>query len=248
MKPPSFKQRLALRERPRGLAIMRQRWAGLLFLHWPVDAALIAERLPKGLHVDTFDGKAWLGVVPFFMARVRPSGLPPLPWLSWFKELNLRTYVYDDDGNAGVWFFSLDCNQPLAVEIARRCFHLPYEHAKMRATIRNNRIEYHSRRRMIGANDAEFIYENPLDPRPAQPGTLEWFLVERYLLFSSNPAGEIFNGRVHHLPYQISPGGCSRFSAEPIQLNGFPAPTDPPSSVLIAAAVDVSIFPLRKTR
>lgn len=245
---PSFEQRFALRERPHDFAIMRQRWAGLLFLHWAVDPVLIAERLPKGLYVDMFNGNAWLGVVPFFMARVRPIGLPPLPWLSWFMELNLRTYVYDEDGNAGVWFFSLDCNQPLAVEIARRCFHLPYEHAVMRSSIRDNWIEYHSRRKSTGTSDAEFSYEIPLVHLPAEPGTLEWFLVERYLLFSSNPAGAIFTGRVHHAPYQISHGGCSQMSTEPIRLCGFPTPLEPPFSVLTAAAVDVTIFPLRKKR
>lgn len=245
---PSFEQRLALRERPRGVAIMRQRWAGLLFLHWPIDPDLIAERLPKGLHVDTFAGEAWLGVVPFFMARVRPSGLPPLPWLSWFMELNLRTYVYDDDGNAGVWFFSLDCNQPLAVEIARRCFNLPYEHAAMHSKITGNRVEYYSRRKGTGATDAEFVYDTPTVHRPAEPHTLEWFLVERYLLFSCNPAGALFTGRVHHSPYKMSEGGCSKISTEPIRLSGFPAPTDAAHSVLTAADVDVSIFPLRRVR
>ena len=244
--PPSFGQRLALRERPRGFAIMRQRWAGLLFLHWPIDPGLIAERLPKGLHVDTFDGKAWLGVVPFFMARVRPSGLPPLPWLSWFMELNLRTYVYDDEGNAGVWFFSLDCNQPLAVEIARRCFNLPYEHAEMRSKIIGDRVEYHSRRKATGASMAEYIYDTPTVHQPAEPHTLEWFLVERYLLFSCNSAGRLFTGRVHHSPYEISVGRCTKLSTEPIRLSGFPVSGEPPHSVLTAADVDVSIFPLRK--
>lgn len=248
LSPPSFEQRLALRERPYGPAIMRQRWEKLLFLHWPVDPALIAERLPKGLHVDTFEGKAWLGIIPFFMARVRPSGLPPLPWLSWFMELNLRTYVYDDQGNAGVWFFSLDCNQPLAVEIARRCFNLPYEHAVMHSNITDQHIEYHSRRKGSGTTDASYIYETPTISETAQPHTLEWFLVERYLLFSCNSAGKIFTGRVHHSPYQISSGGCHQSSTEPIRLSGFPIPIDAPHSVLTAADVDVSIFPLRRAR
>jgi uncharacterized protein YqjF (DUF2071 family) len=241
-----MEQRLALRNPPPGFPVMRQRWAGLLFLHWPVDPALIAERLPAGLHVDTFEGKAWLGVVPFFMDRVRPVGLPAVPWLSWFMELNVRTYVHDDHGNAGVWFFSLDCNQPLAVEIARRSFHLPYEHAVMRSVKTGNRIEYHSRRKSIGALDAEYDYEIPLVTRPAEPDTLEWFLAERYLLFSSNPAGRIFSGRVHHAPYQIAAGICARLSTEPIRLNGFPVPMDAPASVLTAAPVDVRIFPLRR--
>lgn len=244
--PPTFEQRLALCERPRGFAIMRQRWAGLLFLHWPVDPDLIAARLPRGLHVDTFDGKAWLGVVPFFMARVRPRGLPPLPWLSWFMELNLRTYVYDDAGNAGVWFFSLDCNQPLATEIARRCFNLPYEHAVMRSKISGHRIEYTSRRKGHESLDAEYSYETPTVCRPAEPHTLDWFLVERYLLFSCNTAGKLFTGRVHHSPYQISVGGCEKLSTEPIRLSGFPISGEPPHSVLTAADVDVNIFPLRK--
>ena len=112
---PTAAQRLAARERPQGFPVMRQRWSGLLFLHWPVEISLIQKRLPPGLHVDTFDGQAWLGVVPFFMQRVRPIGLPPVPWLSWFLELNVRTYVHDDAGNPGVWFFSLDCDQPVAV-------------------------------------------------------------------------------------------------------------------------------------
>jgi uncharacterized protein len=244
--PPDFHQRLALRGRPAGFPVMRQRWSGLLFLHWEVDPALIAERLPPGLHVDTFGGRAWLGVVPFFMDRVRPVGLPPVPWLSWFMELNVRTYVHDGRGNAGVWFFSLDCNQPLAVEIARRSFHLPYEHAVMRSEITGNRIEYHSRRKSAGALDAEFVYQTPQVTREAESESLEWFLVERYLLFAANRAGHLFTGRVHHPPYQIAPGGCEGFSAEPIRLNGFPVPEGAPSSVLTATPVDVRIHPLRQ--
>ncbi len=242
-----MEQRLALRERPNGFPVMRQRWAGLLFLHWPVDPALIAGRLPAGLHVDTYEGQAWLGVVPFFMEGVRPVGLPPMPWLSWFMELNVRTYVHDDRGNAGVWFFSLDCNQPLAVEIARRAFHLPYEHAKMHSEKAGNHIRYHSRRKTSGASDAEFIYEIPSATRAAEPDSLEWFLVERYLLFSTNPCGEVFSGRVHHLPYQIAAGHCDRLSTEPLRLNGFPVPAEPPSSILTAAPVEVKIYPLRRS-
>lgn len=243
---PTLEQRLALRERPNGSPVMRQTWAGLLFAHWPVDPALIAARLPPGLHVDTYDGQAWLGVVPFFMERVRPVGLPPLPWLSWFMELNLRTYVHDDSGNAGVWFFSLDCNQPLAVEIARRAFHLPYEHAVMRQVRTGNRIEYHSRRKAPGALDAEYGYTVPTATRAAEAGSLEWFLVERYLLFSATPAGKIFQGRVHHAPYQIATASCEPLSTEPLRLNRFPVPVEPPASILTAAPVEVTIYPLRR--
>ena len=227
---------------------MRQRWAGLLFLHWAVDPALIAGRLPLGLSVDTFDGMAWLGVVPFYMKRVRPVGLPPVPWLSWFHELNVRTYVHDSEGNPGVWFFSLDCNQPIAVEIARRGFHLPYEHAAMSSVKSGVRIQYQSRRKCSDAKEVAFEYETPSATRPAEPGTLEWFLVERYLLFSSNPASDLFCGRVHHTPYQIAPAVCTRWSTEPLRLNGFPEPAEAPPSMLVAAPVDVTIFPLRRCK
>ncbi|RYD26824.1 MAG: DUF2071 domain-containing protein, partial [Verrucomicrobiaceae bacterium] len=130
---PTDDLRLEMRVRPAGRPVMFQRWSGLLFLHWRMNPEEIQRRLPHGLHVDTFGGKAWVGVVPFFMERIRPVGIPAVPWLSWFLELNVRTYVYDDKGRPGVWFFSLDCNQPVAVEFARKIFHLPYQHAAMNA-------------------------------------------------------------------------------------------------------------------
>jgi uncharacterized protein YqjF (DUF2071 family) len=243
---PTSEQRIAATRRPPGFPVMRQRWAGLLFAHWPVDPALVQQRLPAGLDVDTHEEKAWLGVVPFFMERVRPAGLPPVPWLSWFHELNVRTYVHDAQGNPGVWFFSLDCNQPIAVEIARRAFHLPYEHAVMSSSRSGACIRYGSRRKSPGARDADYDYETPTSTLPATPGSLEWFLVERYLLFSSNPGGDLFCGRVHHAPYQIAQAACTCCSTEPLRLNGFPEPAEPPTSLLVAASVDVEIFPLRR--
>ena len=245
---PTPAQRLAACARPDGCPVMRQRWAGLLFLHWPVDPEIIQARLPAGLFVDTYDGRAWLGVVPFFMERVRPVLLPPLPGLSWFLELNLRTYVHDAEGRPGVWFFSLDCDQPLAVEIARRFFHLPYQHAAMQAAFPGNEIDYRSRRKAPGAVEARYRYERPSPGRPAIEGSLEWFLVERYLLFSTRNDGGLYCGRVHHTPYQISPARCDQWSTEPLRLNGFEEPDCPPPSMLAALPVDVRIFPLRKIR
>ncbi len=227
---------------------MRQRWGDLLFLHWPVSPDLIQHRLPPGLHVDTFRNDAWLGIVPFSMNRVRPVGLPPLPKLSWFLELNVRTYVHDDAGNPGVWFFSLDCNQPFAVEVARRFFHLPYQHAAMHAQRTGPLLRYRCRRKSAGALDAEFTYGNPVNPLPAEIGTLEWFLVERYRLFSANARNELFQGMVHHAPYRISAAICDTFSTEPLRWEGFPEPASAPASVLIAEPVEVEIFPLLKCR
>lgn len=244
--PPTLQQRLAQRSRPTGFPVMKQRWAGLGFFHWPVEPELIASRLPPGLHVDTFNGKAWLGIVPFFMQRIRPVGLPPLPWLSWFHELNLRTYVFDESGNPGVWFFSLDCNQPLAVEIARRFFHLPYQHARMSSTVVSGEIRYRSLRKNNTLPEAIFTYPaTPVSPAPASEGSLEWFLVERYRLFSDDAKGKLFSGIVHHSPYLIAPMPDATCPTTPFALNGFPEPDIPPASMLCAQPVDVTVFPLK---
>src|SRR5690606_19660805 len=114
----------------------------LLFAHWHVDPALVQATLPTGLYVDTYEGHAYLGIVPFAMERVRPARLPALPWFSSFLELNVRTYVHDADGRPGVWFYSLDCNQPLAVTYARWRYHLPYQHARMAADFHERYVEF----------------------------------------------------------------------------------------------------------
>lgn len=238
---PSEAQRRAVRERPVGRPVMRQRWAGLLFLHWPIAPELIQARLPAGLYVDTYQGQAWLGVVPFFMEKVRPVLLPPVPGLSWFMELNVRTYVHDAQGRPGVWFFSLDCNQFLAVEIARRFFHLPYEHATMRSQRVKDKISYHCHR---GARQADYTYHQPQIAAAATESTLEWFLAERYLLFSKHPDGSLFCGQVHHKPYEIADGHCENWSAEPLAWNGFELPVGAPPSIIVAKPVEVTIFPL----
>ena len=132
---PTMEERLLVRGRPKTKPVLQMQWKELLFLHWSWDAREIQATLPAGLFADTFDGKAWLAIVPFFMRKVHPMGLPCLPWLSSFLELNVRTYVHDGAGVPGVWFYSLACNQPLAVELARRFFHLNYVHARMGARI-----------------------------------------------------------------------------------------------------------------
>ncbi len=224
---------------------MRQRWSCLLFLHWRVDPDMLRARLPDGLHLDLHDGEAWLGIVPFFMRRVRPSFLPPVPGLSWFLELNVRTYVHDDRGVPGVWFFSLDCDQPLAVEFARRFFHLPYEHAAMSA--RTGDFIHYTCRRKGCAETAAYQYRPAEDARPATPGSLEFFLAERYLLYSADRRSRIHHGRVHHRPYHLAPAECPGWSAAPATWDGIDLPDTPPESALVATPVDVSVFPLRRT-
>nr|WP_256199118.1 DUF2071 domain-containing protein [Verrucomicrobium spinosum] len=148
---------------------MYQTWSHLLFLHWEWDAAAIQRTLPSGLHVDTFGGSAWVGLVPFFMRNIRPRYLPAVPWVSYFLELNVRTYVHDDEGRPGVWFYSLDCNQPLAVWTAQTFFHLPYQHARMTAEFGTGK-EIHYRCHRVGAPEAlnSVISWEPPPPLPSR--------------------------------------------------------------------------------
>lgn len=241
---PDLDARQAVRDRPDGWAIGRQRWSDLLFLHWKVEARAVQATLPPGLFVDIHEGNAYLGMVPFFMERIRPAWLPPLPWISWFLELNVRTYVHDAAGRPGVWFYSLDCNQPLAVSIARRWFHLPYYHAQMSASDRQGTIHYRCDRRAPDAPTARFAWTPGGDSAPAAPGSLAFFLVERYLLFSADRAGRLHAGRVHHAPYRVHTPKLAGFSTVPARQAGFDL-EGAPDSVLGAEAVDVAVFPLR---
>jgi len=223
---------------------MYQEWRDLLFLHWEYPAAAIQETLPDGLFVDTFGGKAYLGVVPFFMRNIRPRFLPAVPGLSNFMELNLRTYVYGRDGVPGVWFYSLDANQSLAVKIARRFFHLPYEHAWMKSSrAANGGIRYESARIDGRARSAPCTFEyapGEALPEPAA-GSLEFFLVERYRLYSSAPDG-LLRGAVWHKPYPLSRAGVTAWDEQLLALNGFAPTGRPPDHTLLSRGVDVAIF------
>jgi uncharacterized protein len=124
---------------------MKQTWHDLLFAHWPLPAAVMRPLVPVRLMLDTFDGQCWVGVVPFHMSGIRARGLPPLPGLSRFPELNVRTYV-THSGKPGVYFFSLDAANLPAVWAARTFYHLPYFHADMSSREIDGSIQYSSRR------------------------------------------------------------------------------------------------------
>lgn len=241
---PTLAQRCALRERPATRPVGYQRWNHLLFAHWPVAPAAVQATLPPGLFVDTFEGAAYLGIVPFAMERVRPAGLPPLPGVSWFLELNLRTYVHDGKGNAGVWFYSLDCNQALVVRLARRLFHLPYFDARIAAERQGAAISYHCQRRDGPSAGGTYAWTPGAAAETVAPGSLEFFLVERYLLYAADATGRLYSGRVHHAPYQVAPAAATELSLEPAHQAGF-ALAGPPVSVLTALPVDVAIFRLQ---
>lgn len=241
---PTPASRLLLRESPPLPVEMYQRWEKLLFLHWAFDPELIQKTLPPGLTVDAFDGQAWVAIVPFLMRGIRPRFLPAVGGISNFLELNLRTYVHDDQGRAGVWFYSLDCNQPLAVKIARRAFHLPYHHARMTAETASDGCLKYASQRAGDEGVSQFEYRPVAETFEAAPGSLEFHLAERYLLFSKTPRG-LRMGRVHHRPYPLARADVHQWDARLFALNGLPVPDRPPDHVLASAGVEVKVYPLQ---
>jgi uncharacterized protein YqjF (DUF2071 family) len=276
---PTLESRLAVRERPSLSHVMLQRWEKLIFLHWRWDADEIQRTLPPGLFVDTFQGDAWLAIVPFYMRGIRPRFCPSVPGISDFLELNVRTYVHDEQGRPGVWFYSLDCDQPLAVWTARTFFHLPYQHARMQAresvlecvgppalssavrpaessrglehsrtlprdsmSRENPWIDYTCHRRGE-ADPSRFRYQLSDETHAAEPGTLEFFLAERYLLFSQSPRG-IRCGQVHHVPYPLAETKLDAWDVKPLLQAGFSDPQRPPDHVISSPGVDVRVYPL----
>ncbi|MFN8391374.1 MAG: DUF2071 domain-containing protein [Bdellovibrionota bacterium] len=239
-----------LRERPTGRSpVGYQSWRDLLFLHWEYPAAVIQATLPPGLQVDTFDGRAFLGLIPFFMRGVRPRGLPSVPGISNFQETNLRTYVVDRFGRPGVWFYSLDANQRLAVLLARTFFALPYFSAEMnsRRDDATGVIDYCTKRRNTGAAGSRFEYRAEQLIGTSEPGTLEFFLIERYLLFAYRERSkQLYSGRVHHAPYLLHSVDVGQSSDELIGLAGFAAPGRAPVHQVTSRGVDVEIFGIEK--
>ncbi len=197
--------------------IMTQSWHDLLFAHWQVDPARLATLIPPPLQLDLFRGEAWIGVVPFRMEHVSPRGLPALPWLSAFPELNVRTYVRVGD-RPGVFFFSLDATNPIVVRVARRVFHLPYYRASIDVRAGSDHVaRYHSRRTDARSpvSSAEFLGAyRPMGPVfRAVEGTREYFLTERYCLYSIDRRTRAHACQIHHAPWPLQ-----RASSE-IELN-----------------------------
>jgi uncharacterized protein len=225
--------------------VMFQRWLHLLFIHWPLSPRIVQRTLPRGLEVDTFDNKAWIGIVPFFMRAVRPACLPSIPGISNFLELNLRTYVRDFSGRPGIWFYSLDASQPLAVCMARAAFALPYRFADMSAKVSIGEVDYRSRR--LGSAHRLCYRYQPLEALgEARFGTLEFFLIERYRLFAWRRS-KLLTGRVNHSPYQLRKVLVPHADPELFAEDGFETPVEPPAHAIYSERVDVSIFPVSTT-
>lgn len=241
---PTLETRKALQQEPAGKPVMFQTWRDLLFLHWEWDPAEIQKRLPPGLHVDTYGEKAYVAVTPFFMNDVRASFLPEIPGTANFLELNVRTYVYDRNGVPGVWFFSLDCNQNLAVLMARFFYSLPYYSADMEAQLDSGFYQYRCHR--AGEREAAtFHYRKEDEAVSAQPGSLPFFLAERYVLYAySEKAGKLYSARVHHAPWQLFRAHLGKWDETMLRINQLDPKLRPPSHHWIAAPVRVKIYAL----
>ena len=186
--------------------VMAMRWHDLLFMHWPIQSEAIRHYIPPQLTIDTFDGTAWIGVVPFRMSGVVPRLVPPLPGISAFPEINVRTYV-TVEGKPGVLFISLDAGNPIAVETARDVFHLPYYNARMTCELVGGGIHYSSLRTHRSTSPATFRGQY----RPTGPvyhssrRTIENWLTERYCLYAANRHRHIWRSEIHHAPWPLQP-------------------------------------------
>ena len=183
--------------------VMTQTWHDLLFAHWPIDARTLRDKVPAVFDLDLFDGTCWLGIVPFRMTNVAPRGVPSLPWISEFPELNVRTYVRVGD-RPGVYFFSLDAASTVAVQTARTLLNLPYYVASMTVTDRAGTIEYGSRRRdSRPAANLSATYKPSGDQRQPARGSLDYFLTERYCLYNRDRSTRPYRLEIHHPPWSL---------------------------------------------
>lgn len=195
---------------PRRPWIMTMSWLDLLFAHWPMAPEELRRRIPPSLELDLFAGQTWLGIVPFRMENVGVRGLGWLPsWLLGprsFPELNVRTYVRCE-GKPGVFFFSLDAADALAVAFAQWTFHLPYFKARMWTTRRDEDgwVDYSSVRTdpRLGAGDFVARYCPVGDRLDVVPGSLEHWLIERYCLYAVDRRGRAYRGEIHHAPWPL---------------------------------------------
>ena len=236
--------RTSIRNRPGGFPVMRQEWGKLLFMHWPVPLARLRPLVPESLAIDTCDGLAWIGLVPFTMWGIRPLLAPSLPGINAFHELNVRTYVHRD-GIPGVYFFSLDASKPLAVWAARRFYHLPYYSADISLEEKAGWITYHSRRTHSDAPPAEFFARWRPGARlpPADTDSLTFFLTERYCLYTEYRA-RLYRCRIHHSPWPLQAAELDAFSSNLLPSHHLPEPDDPPL-LHHAERLSVEIWPLK---
>jgi uncharacterized protein YqjF (DUF2071 family) len=239
VRTPSESDRLGPTRRPPGLAIGHQEWRRLLFLHWSVPAEALRPLVPRCLSLDTYGGTAYVGLVPFFVQAASPLRAARAFGLE-FLETNVRTYVHVGGRDPGVYFFSLDAASLLAVLGARVAFGLPYFHARMQERRAIGEVEY-SMRRFSGTQPAMYVrYQTGVSIGSAQPGTLEHFLIERYLLHVQR-GPTLWTVQVHHRPYPLQQARLVEARDQLVGAAGITVPNELPL-VHYATGVDVEII------
>jgi len=248
--------RLAPARRPSGRPVGYQTWTDLLFVHWPVIPEALAPLIPSRLTLDTFQGFAWVGLVAFDMSGVRPRWFPALPGCGAFHETNIRTYVHRDGEDPGVWFFSLDASNSLAVEVAKRRWMLPYHRSEMTVERQGTQVQYTSKRLwpsppgVVSSVAAEIgdvlpAVDQGVEAGHAAPGTLEHFLIERYFMYTQSPRGALYRGQVHHPPYPLHTAKLTTYEESLCRALHICNPCRP-EHVLFSEGVSVEIFGLEK--
>jgi uncharacterized protein YqjF (DUF2071 family) len=242
---PTDKDRLAMRERPDGQPIMHQTWGKLLFMHWRIDEKSLRTLIPDALTIDTFDGSAWIAVTPFTMWDIRalPPFLPAVPGFSSMHELNVRTYVYLDD-QPGVWFFSLDCNSATATFGARTLYYLPYFNAEIELKEENSEIDYSLLRSEAPAAELHASWKTGEALEMSDPGTIEFFLTERYCLYSEHK-DQLYRARIHHQPWTLRKASLTSLQSTMIESHGLPTPDGEPL-LHYSEEISVDIWPIHK--
>lgn len=232
---------------PRGSWLMAQRWSNLLFAHWPVDPGALRPLVPAALPIDTFGGQAWISLAAFYLSGLRPRWLPALPWISEFPELNVRTYT-SLGGKPGVYFFSLDAASALAVAGARATYFLPYFRASMSTrTAPDGWIHYDSRRTDSRGQPAAFRarYRPTGAVSYAAPGSLDFWLTERYALYAVDRSEGVHRADIHHRQWPLQPVDAAIEHNSMADAAGISLPNDPPR-LAFASRVDVAVWwPIR---
>lgn len=236
--------RLSIRKRPGTMPIMHQNWGKLLFMHWPIKAELLRPLIPERLTIDTFEGEAWIAIAPFTMWGVRPVFTPPVPFLSHLHETNVRTYVHLD-GVPGVWFFSLDANSSIAVMGARTLFHLPYFNARIELDEDDGVINYALNRTDKPRAELEASWTIGEARPESEPGSLAFFLTERYCLYAKDSSEQLYRSRIHHAPWPLQNAELNSLRSTMIESHALPTPEGEPL-LHYAEALAVEIWPLYK--
>ena len=217
-------------------------WKNLLFLHWGVEPAQLQRFIPPGVQIDTFQDRAYLGLIVLRMHNLRPRFAPSLPWIGSFPQVNLRTYIRDEQGDRAVYFLRLETDQPLAAWLARRWFGLPYHRSDIKPELAGSEPPNLSVAPPEAVRMGRFAWQ-PRGPEfSAAPGSLERFLTERYRLVVFR--GRLRTAEIRHSPFVLRQAEVYSWDSGPLRRAGLAVPVAPPASALTAGVTQVGIFGL----